>query len=139
MDAFFANLYELFGLTYLGDFSNDMYSEGFYIPIGMVMFASIIVIGILYYYVINHPRWNRWFWWLSIGLILAIVNSIVAWIMADSMLVKFYEQAEMIMPYGMAEFLPFCVMAGCLTLFFYFVFSFIIKWWSRNCKHSPFL
>ena len=138
MKGFFANLYELFGLAYLGYFSNDMYSEGFYIPIGMVMFASIIVIGILYYYVINHPRWNRWFWWLSIGIVLAIANSIIAWVMADSMLMKYYYNYGG-MPYGIAEILPFSVIAGCLTLFFFFIFSFIIKWWSRNCKHSPFI
>lgn len=139
MDAFFANLYELFGLVYLDQFSDDMYTNGFYVPIGIVMFASIIVVGVLYYYVINHPRWNRWFWWLLIGLLLAVANSITAWVMADSMLVKLYEQAEMVMPYGMEVFLPFCVVAGTLTLFFFFVFSFIIKWGSRNCKHSPFL
>lgn len=142
MDAFFANLYELFGLTFLGGFSQDMYQNGensFYVPIGIVMFASIIVVGVLYYYVINHPRWNRWFWWLLIGLLLAVANSITAWVMADSMLVKLYEQAEMVMPYGIEVFLPFCVVAGALTLFFFFVFSFIIKWGSRNCKHSPFL
>ena len=143
MNEFFANLYELFGKACLPSsdcaFSNDMYANGFYVPIGIVMFASIIVVGILYYYVINHPRWNRWFWWLFIGLLLAVANSISAWVMADSMLVKYFTEANMNMPYGMAEFLPFCVIAGCLTLFFFFIFSFIIKWGSRNCKHSPFL
>ena len=59
--------------------------------------------------------------------------------LADSMLVKLYTDAEMEMPYGIAQFLPFCVVAGALTLFFFFIFSFIVKWGSRNCKHSPFL
>ena len=90
MDAFFANLYELFALADLGNFSNDMYLNGFYNPIG-------------------------------------------------SMLVKLYTDAEMEMPYGIAQFLPFCIVAGALTLFFFFIFSFIVKWGSRNCKHSPFL
>ncbi len=139
MDAFFANLYELFALADLGNFSNDMYLNGFYNPIGILMFASVVVVGVLYYYVINHPRWNRWYWWLLIGLLLAVANFIAAWVMADSMLVKLYTEAGMVMPYGIAQFLPFCVVAGALTLFFFFVFSFIIKWGSRNCKHSPFL
>ena len=139
MNAFFANLYELFGLTWIEGFSNDMFDNGFYNPIGLVMFISIVVVGLAYYYVINHPRWNRWFWWLLIGLLLAVANSITAWVMADSMLVKLYTEAEMVMPYGIPQFLPFCVIAGALTLFFFFVFSFIIKWGSRNCKHSPFL
>ena len=139
MNAFFANLYELFGLTWIEGFSNDMFDNGFYNPIGIVMFASIVVVGLLYYYIINHPRWNRWYWWLLIGLLLAIANSITAWVMADSMLVKLYTDAEMEMPYGIAQFLPFCVVAGALTLFFFFIFSFIVKWGSRNCKHSPFL
>ena len=139
MDAFFANLYELFGLVYLDQFSDDMYTNGFYVPIGIVMLASVVIVGLLYYYVINHPRWNRWFWWLLIGLLLAVANSITARIMADSMLVKLYTDAEMEMPYGIAQFLPFCVVVGVLTLFFFFIFSFIVKWGSRNCKHSPFL
>lgn len=139
MDAFFANLYELFGLVYLDQFSDDMYTNGFYVPIGIVMLASVVLVGLLYYYVINHPRWNRWYWWLLIGFFLSAANSITAWVMADSMLVKLYEQAQMVMPYGIAEFLPFCVIAGALTLFFFFIFSFIVKWGSRNCKHSPFL
>lgn len=139
MDNFFANLYELFGKLYLGNFSDDMFNNGFYNPIGIVMFASVTLFAVLYYYVINHPRWNRWFWWLTTGGVLSVLNFGAAWIMADSFLVKLYAAQVMIMPYGMPEFLPFSVTAGCLTFFFFFVFSFIIKWGSRNCKHSPFL
>lgn len=139
MNNFFANLYELFGLTWIPGFSEDMYKNGFYNPIGIVMFVSVVIVGLLYYYVINHPRWNRWFWWLLIGLVLALCNMVSAWVMADSMLVKLYSDAEMVMPYDIVEFLPFSLVAGLLSLFFYFVFSFIIKWGSRNCKHSPFL
>lgn len=142
MNEFFANLYELFGIACLGnncDFSNDMYQNGYYVPIGIVMFISIFVVGILYYYVINHPRWNRWFWWLLTGLVLSIANVVYAWVRAESMLTNLYSGANMSNPYGTPEYFPFSVIAGSLTLFFFFVFSFIIKWGSRNCKHSPFL
>ena len=139
MDEFFANLYELYGRAFLVQFSDDMYDNGFYNSIGIVMFTSIVVVGLLYYYIINHPRWNRWFWWLLIGFLLAVANSITAWVMANNMLDKLYTDAGMQMSYGLAQFLPFSVVAGVLTLFFFFIFSFIIKWGSRNCKNSPFL
>ena len=38
-----------------------MLGKGFQNPMEVVMIASVIVVCLLYYYVLDHPRWNRWY------------------------------------------------------------------------------
>lgn len=96
-----------------------MLGKGFQNPMEVVMIASVIVVCLLYYYVLDHPRWNRWYCWLLIGVVLSLANLGVAGLMGASV--------------------SNSIEVGLLSFFFYFVFSFFVKWGSRNCKHSPFL
>lgn len=139
MDGFIANLYEFWGYLNLGGFSADMYNFNFYLPIFIVMLASVMVVACVYYYVVNHPRMNRLYHWLFFNLGTALLNFALAWIIASDKLVNLWASQGMACPYDWTYYFILSCMAFLWTFVFFFLFSFIIKWGSRNCKHTPFL
>ncbi|MCM1034880.1 MAG: hypothetical protein NC038_00015 [Paludibacter sp.] len=139
MDGLIANLYELFGFLNQGNFSNDMYQNGFYKPIFIIMIAICLVVPVLYYYAINHPRINRWYHWLFFNLGTSLLDFIVAWVVASDKIVNYYAQQEMEAPYDWTNYLLLSLMAFLWSFVCFFLFSFVIKWWSTNCKHTPFV
>lgn len=139
MDGLISNMFELWGLMNLGDFSDEMYYNNFYNSIFLLIVGTNIVVAFIYYYAINHPRLNRWYWWLTFGVIGSIICSVFAWNMSLDNMQQLYREMEETMPYsGTSHFFPFSLASSLISFFFYFISSIIIKWWSRNCKHSPF-
>lgn len=139
MEGFIANLYELWGLTNLGNFSNDMFNNGFYLPIFIIMVATAVFVNIVFYYIVNHPRINRGYHWLLFNLGIGVVNFVVAWVVSYNKIYNFYAMQGMQSPYDWTNYLILSLIALLWSFVFYFLFSFIMKWGSRNCKHTPFL
>lgn len=139
MEGFIANLYELWGLTNLGNFSNDMFNNGFYLPIFIIMVATVVFVNIVFYYIVNHPRINRGYHWLLFNLGIGVVNFVVAWVVSYNKIYNFYAMQGMQSPYDWTNYLILSLIALLWSFVFYFLFSFIMKWGSRNCKHTPFL
>jgi hypothetical protein len=137
---FIANIYELWGGAYFEGFSDDMYDINAYLPIFLCMIISIIIVGIAYYYIINHPRLSRWYWWGAFNLATSLLNFALGWGISYGKLYDLYYEMNMDLPYsGMTEFFPFAIICFCWTFVLFFIFSMIIKWGSSQCKHSPIL
>lgn len=90
-----------------------------------------------YYYIFNHPRSNRWYFWI-IPLILCITvgflsgfitvrNDIYAGIIAQSLMNYI----------GMGNAILFGIYNGLLGGLIFFILTLIFRMWSKNCKHSP--
>ena len=139
MDGFIANLYEFWGSLNLGDFSSDMYNYNFYLPIFIITLTTVMVIATIYYYVLNHPRMNRGYHWLSFNMGTALLNFSFAWIIAAKKLANLFASQGMECPYSWVEYFTLAIMAFFWSFVFFFLFSFVIKWGSRNCKHAPFI
>lgn len=139
MEGFIANLYELWGLTNLGNFSSDMFNNGFYLPIFIIMVATVVFVNIVFYYIVNHPRINRGYHWLLFNIGIGVVNFVVAWVVSYNKMYNFYAMQGMQSPYDWTNYLILSLIALLWSFVFYFLFSFIMKWGSRNCKHTPFL
>ena len=139
MEGFIANLYELWGLINLGNFSNDMFNNGFYLPIFIIMVATVVVVNLVFYYLVNHPRINRWYHWLFFNLGTGMINFVVTWIVSNDKMISFYAMQGMASPYDWTNYLILSLIAFLWSFIFYFLCSFIVKWGSRNCKHTPFL
>lgn len=138
MDGFIANLFELWGLAYLGNFSDEMYNNRFYNPIALLMIISSAIFILIYYYAVNHPRLNRWFWWLCTGLIVSVINFVIAWTISDNQLYNLYQSLQVDFPYNaITHYIPFSFIVALWSFVLFFIFSFAFKWWSRNCKYSP--
>jgi hypothetical protein len=105
--------------------------------IGSIAIIIAIFFALFYYYVLNHPRFNRWWSWLIVMAAVGLINLFIGYGMTMSDVVNGLVPFENNITgfncwmFGVANFL--------MSSLFYFIISFIIKWWSRNCKHSPFL
>lgn len=135
MNDFFANWYEL--LAYFNGFSNDMYDNNLYLPIGLWMILSPVIILIGYYYLLNSSRFSKRWYWLLIVVVLCAVNFGIAYHTSYNELVYLYEQQNAELPYNI-EFFSFSFINALWTLIVSFVFSMIIKWGSKQCRRTPF-
>lgn len=103
----------------------------------MVTFGTALLMFIAYYYVINHPRWNRWFHWLlplciSIGAGSWIASGIVISNLRNSVI------ADSLVPYiGPGNAIMFGIYNGLMGGIIFFLLSLLFRAWSKNCKHSP--
>ena len=153
MGNFFANIYYLFvGLfgQHLSDYlwGYDCQTSGFgpnvvYLPIGLTMTAITIVSCVIFYFVINHPRFNKWWHWTIYLLFVALINWVIAGIWVkyhlDNGLIpdclRFTEGIENISAY---HCWMFGLANGIISAVLFFLTSIVIKRWSRNCRHTPF-
>jgi len=122
--------------------------------IGLITVIITLVFVLLYYYLpipgLNHPRSNRWWNWLIILLVAGVINLFIgyAWTLHDFLsgnigdcLMYTRDATGNIVSqlitkgdcwiFGMTNFI--------VSMLFFVLFSFIFKWKSRNCKHSPVL
>ena len=137
MTEFFASLYELGDLFYFDGFSNDMYDYDIYMTIGWFLFASSLVMMFVYYIVIDHPKFSRWFHWALWILILMIMNFGFAYYWSSSELGFVYEDIGADLPYS-NEFTNFSIVNAVWSMVFGFVFSIALKWRAVSARKTPF-
>jgi uncharacterized BrkB/YihY/UPF0761 family membrane protein len=137
MNDFFAFLYEI--LAYFEGFSDDLFENNLYLPIGISMSAVSLVGTIIYYYVLNHPHLNRWYHWAGIVLIACIINFGTAYGVTFNSLNDIYAQKNQVIPYS-ADVVIFSLINVLWTIITSFAFSFMRKIgkWSYNCRNTPF-
>jgi hypothetical protein len=106
---------------------------------GIIALITALLFCVAYYYIINHPRFNRWWSWLIMLVVTGLINLLVGLSITISDL-----NGEKIAE-DIASFISGlnCFMFGVADFFvsamFFILFSFCLKWNSSNCKHSPFL
>lgn len=141
MNDFFANLFELWGLAIIensqASFSDQMYDNALYPPIGLVMIISAVLFTIIYYFIINHARLSRWYWWGLGGLIVAVLNFFTSWGIADGKLYQIYVNAGMQYPFSFIDILPFSLIVAMWAFIVYLLASVIFKRFSINSRHTP--
>ena len=132
MNDLLAPLYEGWGLFYLDNFSDDLYNNRLYIPIGLTLLLSSAALMGVFYYVINHPRFNRWYHWLFYVFLIGALNFGVAYYISYTTLSQLYEQD----PYQ-SQYYTFALVNFLYTLVFSFLFSYLLRWWSVNAATTP--
>ena len=125
-----AQIYE--GIRYFnGGYSNEMYNYGVYDTFALIMLLVTWIMAVVYYYVINSVRFDRWPHWL----IMLVVSMAVApgvcfgyneYVFAENGLSYLSESMQMVF------------VNVLMAAVWYVVASFSIRWWSSNCRHSPF-
>lgn len=152
MGQFFGSIYcwfnNFFGLelaNYLWGISSPLSTTNSFISIGLTMLVISLVLVLVYYYVINHPRLNNWWGWGIFLGINAIINLIVGW---QWVLMDFYAgkmvaidpatNLEVPLNIGNTELLNFGISNMFLSILAFVIFSFIFRRWSSNCSRAPF-
>lgn len=152
MDQFFGSIYcwleDFFGLPladYLWGISSPRQTSVMFIGIGLSMIVISFAIVVLYYYIINHPRLNNWWGWTIFLGVNAAINFVVGWQWVlkdyyDGLMVKFdpATNKEIDLDIFPSDIIAFGVTNMINAMIVFFVFSYIIKWWSTNCSRAPF-
>lgn len=153
MGEFFGSLYcvfeELFGLelaNYLWGHSSPLSQNNQFIAIGFWMLGISLLIAIIYYYVVNHPRLCNWWGWGIFLVINLIINFIVGW---QWVLKDLYEGKMIGIDPITNQNVPLeifendCIYFGfsnmLLSFIAFFIISCLIKWRSTNCASAPFV
>lgn len=152
MGEFFGSIYcifeDFFGLDlaeYLwGDLSPHSTTNR-YIGIGFWMLGISLVVCLVFYYLIDHPKLNRWWCWLIALGVNGVINFFVGrwWVLTDYYDGKMVEidpisRLEVSLNIGITEILCFGVTNMVLSIFAFSIFSLMFKWWSKNCSTAPF-
>ncbi len=157
MEEILGNIYcwfeSLFGINlaeHLWGFDGAEYTKPIvYNTIGIIAFAITLFFVLAYYYIINHPRFHRWWSWLIVLVVNSTINLFVgyAWCTNDlyngniaDNLCYIRDESGDIIEYLITESscLGFGIANVLVTAFFFFALSMCLKWWSSNCKYSPF-
>jgi hypothetical protein len=153
MRDFFAPIYELLQDLYgqfLGyhlygyDCEFNITNQSLYALIGSLMIMISFVICILFYYAINHPRFNRWYHWLIMLVMNAGINFYIAYDITKSELdlgkicKDFVTDPQTnAIQIDATNCMGFGFDNAIIATLFFVLFSFIVRWWSRNCSTCP--
>ena len=159
MSAFFETIYgwfeslygaalaeHLVGILYDNDTCEqlDGYGPNQFISIGFIAVGISLALVLLYYYAINHPRFNRWWSWLLVLLASGLINFFIGanWTLSElnsgniSKCLLENEQGQQLL--SSSDCWMFGLANGFVAAIEFIVFSIGLKWWSRNCSRSPF-
>lgn len=129
--ALFVARVELIEMIYQSTgFSDKVYNFGLY---NFVMGATIGIawlLAALYYYVIDSVKFDRWFHWLVILIAGFVITGWACFALVDR------ELAGAGLQYGQQTFYLAAVCASLGVLIF-IIASFGLRWWSKNCRHTP--
>lgn len=123
---------QIFELGYYNnEFSNEMYNEHLYFTVAIITALFAWGGAALFYYVINSVRFSRWYHWLLTLAVVSLFSAVVNYIYPNSLF------TDMGFDYS-AQLFSFCVFDFLVTAVLFILASFAIRWWSSNCRHTPF-
>lgn len=133
----------------------DPATEGYTNPniynhVGLITLAISLILVIVFYYIINHPRFCKWWSWLLTLAIDCTISLFIGYgIVASKYTNGFIPQQLMYQFDAEGNITAYligsqhCWGLGIANLIvsgiFFILFSFILKWGSSNAKHVPFL
>jgi hypothetical protein len=128
MNEIFSPLYEFF--YYNVPFSDSVYDESIYAQLGLISFISSLFLVLTFYYWIKRPRFSRWYHWSLILGINFIINIALGFVIPRNKFISLGLDYE-------NEFYFFSLINGIISVLFFVVFSFSLRWWSINAKGTP--
>lgn len=160
MKEFFGNIYTWFESLFGKELSEHLwgyecetgtYLTNLYNQVGVMTLIISLLVAILFYYIINHPRFNRWWSWVIVLFINGLVNMLYAYqfVLSDFRAGKISDCLMYIRNEKSGEVVSQLIEEGNCLMFgytnfivatlFFIIISFIVKWKSPNAKHAPFL
>lgn len=147
MSDFFGKIYELF--SRMGFFGSplEMYLHGYdcemmdysgtplFGTFGSIMLILALLSAVLFYYVIDHPRFNKLWHWLLVMAILGLILFVVPWFWLDSHLTTGRICADLVV--NISDITGFSLVNTLLGVLFFTAISFIIRNGSRNGSCTP--
>lgn len=125
---FSTDIFETF--YYEREFSNEMYNQGLYTTVAVITVGVAWLLAALFYYVIDSVRFSRWYHWtiMMAAAVLAVIA--VNTFYADKVF------AESGLDFS-GRLFGFGIVDGIYAAVVFAVASFSMRWWSKNCRHTP--
>lgn len=124
-----ATLYE--SIYYEREFSNEMYNEALYLPLALMTAAAAWCGAAVYYYAIDSVRFSRWYHWLMVLILTSAAGGAAGYLYPDSVF------GSLGYDFGM-QLSVFSIVATIVEAALFVTASFSLRWWSTNCRHTPF-
>ena len=139
MKDFIANIFELWGSCYFGDFSKYMYKADLYGEVALWVVLVPLFVFFLYYKPLDHIRLAKTGIWLTILLVVSLVTSLIAWNIADSGIGDYLFLHKIkkhnIIP---VDYFWFSFIVFIYTAIISFIFSIIFKFGASKARRIPF-
>lgn len=84
MNNLIANIFELWGGFYMGDFSKYMYKAGLYGEVGLVVLLIPLFVFFIYYKPLDHIKTAKLSFWFILLLIVSLIVSLIVYNISDS-------------------------------------------------------
>lgn len=119
------------GLEY---FRTDIRQEGWSVELAAITTFLPWLFAILYYYIINSVRFDRWWNWLTVLVLVIIVTPYAS--------LSLLQYRENLLEPGLADVysqlnLAMTVWSALLAALMFTLSSYSCRWWSTNCRHTP--
>lgn len=116
---------------YEREFSNEMYNENLYLIVAVVTALMAWIAAGAYYYLVNSVSFSRWYHWLMVLGGTSVLSAIVNYVYPSGIFTDLGYDFS-------GQLFSFCVFDLVVTAVLYVIASFAIRWWSSNCRHTPF-
>lgn len=117
-------------------------------PIGLVTLLFAVLVFVVFYYIIDHPRTKKWHWvvvWLANGLFAFLFGG--GYVMSDldngnipdELVYQFDESGNIVSELiTTTDCWGFGAANMCVSLIFFVLLTVLFKWWSKQNRHMPF-
>ncbi len=122
------NIYEV--LYFSQGYNDKMYNLNMYPVIALITILVSWGGAAIYYYAINSVKFDRWYHWLAILGVVAVLAPAVCYIYNDSV----FSNNGLIY---IGESIQFEMQTVLFAALLYIIASYSIRWWSSNCRHTP--
>lgn len=118
-------------LYYDTEFSNEMYNNHLYMPNALITVLVAWGVSGLFYYVVNSVSFSRWYHWLTMLAAAMLVTAVAGYSYTTGVMEK------MQIDFSVQAF-HFALYEALVEAVLFVVASFAMRWWSTNCRHTPF-
>ncbi len=130
MNEFFASIYEKFYYSEPGTFSDCIFDNAIYVPLGITAFILGIFFGMLFYFIINRPSFSKWYHWTLILLICFGINFLIGLFLPQT-------KVESLCGHFTYEYYMLGLANGAVATCVYFIFMVFFRWFSTHAKQTP--
>jgi hypothetical protein len=135
---------QIYSLFVDGSLLDDLSDEKLVTPLSIYTFLVSLVGVVLFYYIINSVRFckkRHWAIMLGIsGLVVFVINIATCFSMEGKQIPRDASNpaAGYLFNQGDSVFFIFSLQMFLFACFYFFILSIIVKWWSTNCRKTPF-
>lgn len=139
MKDFIANIFEMWGGFYFGDFSKYMYKADLYGEVALWIVLIPLVIFFIYYKPLDHIKLAKRSIWFIILLVVSLIVAFIGYNIASDGIADYLMQHKIkkttIIP---VDYFWFSVIVFIYTAILSFIYSIIFKFGASKTRRIPF-